>query len=317
MGLFIAFRAEWCAIAAQFLFENTWACLPVLGVASIAPINPSFPNAKWQPMFSKILRKVIGRNKDVDTFLKDDDKDMLAGTVDDVFKGMEDVMDGLDADQIEQLKAQFEDGLADSLAEMGPALADTHADILGDARKLLAKWRWRVACGGQDVSFDVLSDISAELAKVKSEGRDFDDVDKELQALLRQDEAARSELIQTIQKNEDQLLDQVEAVLDDGGDANERTFLMDSPLGYAYESHRFDVMQLLVEYGAEPDAVGWDALHTAIAWGSADDVRNALPSPIMNRPDEEKRTALDLATLIGDEAKLEILRAAGATSSED
>jgi len=262
-------------------------------------------------MFSGILRKVMGKHSDVDAAIPADDKAMLEGTLDEVAKSLEGAMDDLDPDKRDALMAQFEDGLAETFAEISPEIARANDAMLDQARDLLAKWRRRVALSGQNVQFDILNDFSAERAEVEAEAKSQKKIEKELKRLLKQDEKSRTPLIKAIeQADDDDLAGQVRALLDGGADPNQRSFLMDAPLAYAYERRRFDVMKLLVDAGADPDAVGWGALHTAIAWGTPGDVAAALPSDLLMRPDEEKNTAAELAALVGDADKTRLVMAA-------
>ena len=73
-------------------------------------------------MFSGILRKVMGRNKAIDDAIGDDEKAMLEGTLDELSKSLEGAMEGIDPDQRDALMAQFEDGLAETFAELGPQI---------------------------------------------------------------------------------------------------------------------------------------------------------------------------------------------------
>ena len=262
-------------------------------------------------MFSGILRKVMGRNKAIDDAIGDDEKAMLEGTLDELSKSLEGAMEGIDPDQRDALMAQFEDGLAETFAELGPQIKQGNDELLDQARNLLAKWRRRVALTGQEVSFDVLNDFTAERDAVEAEGKSYKKVDKEMKRLLKQDEKSRTLLIKALEQTDDaDLLQTIRALLDDGADPNQRSFLMDAPLAYAYERHRFDAMQMLVEAGADPDAVGWGPLQVAIAWGTIEDVEAALPSDLLMRPDEEKNTAAELAALVGDAEKTKLVMAA-------
>lgn len=259
-------------------------------------------------MFSNIFRKAISKNSTIDQALPDEDKEMFVGLMDGILGQFDGVMDNLDPETLEGLKTQFEDGLAEHFDKITPDLANAQAEMLNQSRDMLAKWRWRMSKNQQHVPFDELNDWSVARAELEREEPSKKKIDKELKRLVKKDEASWSELIRVIVHGEsDAMMAQVKACIKNGCDVNMRTFLMDTPLAFAYDFVRYDVMGLLVDHGADLEAIGWDELHRAIAWGSVADVKAALPCPILMRPDERNYTALELAADIGDAEKFELV----------
>lgn len=90
----------------------------------------------------------------------------------------------------------------------------------------------------------------------------------------------------------------------------------ESPLSVASRFGRFDLVQILLDAGADPtDTLGWSPLLRAVALGTADDVARALemcpPADVAEDRDGYERTPLHLAALTDDVRKIELLVARG------
>jgi ankyrin repeat protein len=97
------------------------------------------------------------------------------------------------------------------------------------------------------------------------------------------------------------------ADLDAVSDYGESALSVASRLGW------FEAVRLLLDAGADPAPLGWAPLHTAIALGTAADVRSRVKAGDELDPrDRWERTPWLLAVQTGDVVKAEILLAAGA-----
>ena len=119
-------------------------------------------------------------------------------------------------------------------------------------------------------------------------------------------------LLTTIYQNDDNLLDSVKVLLDQGNDPNKITEYGESPLRVASNNGRFDVVDLLLKSGADAAQLGWSELHRATALGTLGDVENLLnqKSDLVAR-DFWSRTPWLLSLQVGDIKKADSLLAAG------
>jgi ankyrin repeat protein len=111
----------------------------------------------------------------------------------------------------------------------------------------------------------------------------------------------------------DALVVVAEQLLKADADPNCETTYGESPLTVASRLGRFDVIKLLLQYGADPDELQWTKLIEAVACGTNAEVTQRLEAgdPIGYR-DRWKRSALMVAALVGDVQKVEQLRQHGA-----
>ena len=87
----------------------------------------------------------------------------------------------------------------------------------------------------------------------------------------------------------------------------------DHCLSYASRDGRFDVVKLLLAEGADVSLLGWTHVFHAIAYGSLDDLEQAIADGCdLEHRDCWKRTPLLLSMLAGDTKKANMLLAAGA-----
>jgi ankyrin repeat protein len=114
--------------------------------------------------------------------------------------------------------------------------------------------------------------------------------------------------------HDDQLLDTVQWLIDQGVDLNSVSPYAESGLRVLSRIGRFDAILLLLYAGADDGQLEFSPLHTAVAFGDAPFLRDALlkyPDQLEAR-DFWSRTPLLLAAVVGDVEKLELLRAHGA-----
>ncbi len=120
-------------------------------------------------------------------------------------------------------------------------------------------------------------------------------------------------LLKTIYQNSDDLLSEVEALLDKGEDPNALTKYSESPLRFASNNGRFDVVKLLLSRGADESQLGWINIFHAIAYGSIDNLEEAITGNCdLEHRDFWSRTPLLFSILVGDPRKTAMLIEAGA-----
>ncbi len=80
-------------------------------------------------------------------------------------------------------------------------------------------------------------------------------------------------------------------------------------LGIAFGRRRMDVIRLLLDHGADPRWLGWDAIHTAVAVGMIDEVTALVTSSNSSARTDVGHTPFLLACYVGDVDKAEVLLA--------
>jgi ankyrin repeat protein len=108
-----------------------------------------------------------------------------------------------------------------------------------------------------------------------------------------------------------------EQLLKAAADPNCETTYGESPLNVASRMGRFDIVKLLLHFGANPDALQWTKLIEAVACGTSDEVEQRVEAgdPIAYR-DRWQRTAFMIAALAGEVEKAERLLEHGADVHE-
>ncbi len=120
-------------------------------------------------------------------------------------------------------------------------------------------------------------------------------------------------LLDVIFANEENLLDQVQALLAAGANPNERTRYFETPLRVSSRNGRFDVVKCLYEAGADPTHLNWTPLFHAIAYGSLSEVKDRLAQGgNLHSRDTWERTPILVAVLTGDVQKVSLLIEFGA-----
>lgn len=113
------------------------------------------------------------------------------------------------------------------------------------------------------------------------------------------------------------LLAVLRLLIDRGADLDAASDYGESALGVAYGVGRFDVVELLLNSGANPAPLEWTALHRAVALGTTADVRRRLDAgDDLAARDNCGRTPLLLGLQAGDIAKAEAILAAGGSLSD-
>ena len=124
-------------------------------------------------------------------------------------------------------------------------------------------------------------------------------------------------LLETIRANDENLLDQVNALLQAGADPSERTEYFETPLRLSSRKGRFDVVKLLFESGADPTHLNWTQLFHAIAYGNLLETKNCIEDGAdLNARDTWERTPFLLAIQSGDIDKVQCLIDSGANISD-
>lgn len=117
-------------------------------------------------------------------------------------------------------------------------------------------------------------------------------------------------------QNNPSLIPMVELLIRRGAELDSTTEYGESPLSVASRFGCFDLVQILLDAGADPtDTLGWSPLMQAVALATADDVARALetcgPADVAEDRDGYGRTPLHLAALTDDVRKIELLVAHG------
>jgi len=125
---------------------------------------------------------------------------------------------------------------------------------------------------------------------------------------------ANQSFLHTIYQGEADLYQQVVRHITAGADPSRVTDYAESALRVASNNGRFDVVQLLLDSGADKTQLEWSGIHSAVAFGSFSDLRNAIAD---HREDLEardfwSRTPYLLAVLTGSIDKASALLASGA-----
>lgn len=125
------------------------------------------------------------------------------------------------------------------------------------------------------------------------------------------------DLLLTIYENDKhKLIDQVKALLEAGADPNTITEYQESPLRVASNNGRFDVIKLLLSYGADEPQLQWTPLCHAIVFGDLENLENLITSDVdLEHRDFWERTPFMLAVLAGDLAKIKLIISAGAQTN--
>ncbi len=260
-------------------------------------------------MFKKILNDALKKNPEMEDAVGDRGIRQLSGMLDGTFKRMEKQIKDLPKSVLGNALAGFSEEINKVVDEQMPLIHDINETARRDGAELLGKWRHRMSFERKEVSFRLLYDFQHEVDALMASGMSSRKMQGELEKLHREDIKSRCKVIKAIEKSSKSgMFDAVNALLKAGNPAQSRTMLMDTPLAYAYQAGRMDVVKLLIDHGADYDAIGWTRLHYAIVYGEARDVRAALPSDVLHRPDEEKRTAFELCGLYGSSEKTAILQ---------
>lgn len=119
------------------------------------------------------------------------------------------------------------------------------------------------------------------------------------------------DLLETIYRNGPDLMAEVRALVAAGADVNRVTEYSESPLRVASNNGRFDVVQLLLQSGADASQLKWTSLMLSIAFGDLAQMKAALRQDWLEERDWWSRTPFLLAILTGDTAKCDALLAAG------
>ena len=123
-------------------------------------------------------------------------------------------------------------------------------------------------------------------------------------------------LLKTIYQNRSDLLSAVQILLDEGHDPSAVTEYSESPLRVASNNGRFDVVKLLLSKGADESQLGWTNIFHAIAYGSLENLEEAITGGSdLDARDFWSRTPFLFSILVGDIRKTEMLVQAGADTS--
>ncbi|GEM_PF-2490553 len=256
-------------------------------------------------LFKKLLEGVLKKHPELTDTVSERDLSQLDG----VWGGFEKQLKDLPKEAAKEAMAAFLNAIVESLTERMPDIREMHQSTRQMSADLLGKWRHRLTFQSQETAFDVLCDFQHEVDVLMQGGMSSKAMDAEMKAHLKRDVKSRSVLIKAIEKSaKSAMFDKVKALLNDGHPANQRTLLMDTPLAYAYEVDRMDVVKLLIDHDADIDGIGWTDLHYAIVFGEVRDVRAALPSDVLDRPDENKLSAYELCAAHGSTEKLAVLQ---------
>lgn len=111
----------------------------------------------------------------------------------------------------------------------------------------------------------------------------------------------------------DQLLELLTLLLDQGANPNEVSSFGESALRSLAFFARYDGVRFLLDRGADPETLHWTPLHRAVALGSVDDVKVEL----QKKPDLEAKsckefTPMLIALQISDLSKVKLLQESGA-----
>ncbi len=105
----------------------------------------------------------------------------------------------------------------------------------------------------------------------------------------------------------------VKKLLEQGADPNEKKKYEPSPLFIASRLGLFNVVQLLIEYGADADQLKWNDIFYITALGTVDELSLLLSNEInLEIRDHLKRTPLLVSILTGDIQKTNLLIKSGA-----
>ncbi len=122
----------------------------------------------------------------------------------------------------------------------------------------------------------------------------------------------KTPLLKTVYANADNLLELVKAQIAAGADPSERTEYFETPLRVSSNNGRFDVVEYLLEVGADPSHLDWTPLFHAVAYGSLSDVKKCIhEGSDLHARDTWERTPVLLAVQTGDIEKVSFLIAAG------
>ena len=173
---------------------------------------------------------------------------------------------------------------------------------------MLARWETRLYFAGDDWTWRDFEDSSAARARLEAEGLSTKALRARCKALLRRDEASRSALIREIEHGPGAgLADRIKVLVAQGADPNEASLLKDVPLAFARDRGLTPIFDLLLELGADPAKIGFDALHQAIRFGTLEDVQKAVKADDPLKAKREMDAPLALAVTEGEAKVVEIL----------
>lgn len=124
-------------------------------------------------------------------------------------------------------------------------------------------------------------------------------------------------LINLVYSNADYLLDDVEELIKNGANVNEKTEYFETPIRVASNRGRFDVVKYLFDKGADEEDLKWTELFHATAYGSIADVKKRLDlGESIDDRDTWNRTPFLLAIQTGNIDKVKLFLEAGANKND-
>ena len=110
----------------------------------------------------------------------------------------------------------------------------------------------------------------------------------------------------------EQLVPMIKLLIRLGSDMDCETSYGESPLSVSSHVGRFDAVRVLIDSGAAPSPLQWNALHTAVATGTAEDVKRQISGDDLHKQDCWERTPWLIASVVGSIEKAKLILAAGA-----
>ena len=261
-------------------------------------------------MFKKLLENTFKKNPEFKDAMNDEGIAMLESMMGNMLGDLGDLAKDIPEDKLAEIMSGVQATIQESLDKSLPDLRAQQDKLADDQSILYAKWLHYLSLDDDQCNFEEMECFHhhLETARALSASRREGKMNK----LYKQNEKTMSALQSALAVGlegapEAEVLERIQSLLSKGEDPNYRSLLKDTAMGLAYYFDYMTVLKLLLDSGGKADAIGWTDLHLAIVYGSALDVKAALPSDVILRKDDRGDTAIDLCAKEGDAEKLALL----------
>ena len=158
-------------------------------------------------------------------------------------------------------------------------LIELRQDSYKSDLEFLARFEKSAAWGGDDWTYGDFLTAPKELEILETQSLSQRAVRTRLDTWLAKNEASKTALIREVETGtHDGMVERVRTLVRRGADPNGASLLKDTPLSFARYHQYDDVFDLLIELGADGEKAGFYKLHSAVRYGTPEDVERCVGS---------------------------------------